>query len=144
GQAASVGRRYDGARERARGGPRDGGWDISARGRRFYPLLSGRLRFDRGSAAAVLAQIAREDPPRLVDAAPHVPRPLAVIVDRMMARQCEDRYQDIDVILAELASYERRGLLRFSEGASFVPLPPPTSPRVLEGETQPHLPPRGS
>jgi serine/threonine-protein kinase len=110
-------------------------------GTTFYHLLSGRRPFDRGSAAAVLAQIVREDAPRLTDVAQQVPRPLAVIIDRMLARQREDRYQDVEVILAELASYERRGLLRFSDGASFSPLPPPATPRVLEEETQPHPPP---
>jgi hypothetical protein len=126
--------------EQARGEALDERSDIFALGTTFYHLLSGRMPFDRSHPAAILNQIAREDAPRLVDVAPQVPRPLAVIIDRMMARRCEDRYQDVEVILAELASYEKRGLLRFSDGAAFVPLPPPASPRVLEGETQPYAP----
>lgn len=137
-RAPIMGTPYYMSPEQARGESLDERSDIFALGTRFYHLLSGRLPFDRGSAAAVLAQIAREDAPRLLDVAPQVPRPLAVIIDRMLARRHEDRYQDVDVILAELASYERRGLLRFAEGVSFVPLPPPTAPRLVETETQLH------
>jgi hypothetical protein len=124
--------------EQARGEPLDERSDIFALGTTFYYVLSGRLPFDRPSAAAILAQIAREGAPRLLDVAPQVPRPLAVVIDRMMAHGREDRYQDVEVILAELAGYERRGLLHFSDGSAFVPLPPPAAPRVLEAETQPH------
>jgi serine/threonine-protein kinase len=126
--------------EQANGEPLDERSDIFALGTTFYHLLSGRRPFDRPSAAAILVQIASVDAPRMVDVAPQVPRPLAVIIDRMLARQREDRYQDVDVILAELDSYERRGLLRFSEVSSFVPLPPPADPRILDEETQPHPP----
>jgi hypothetical protein len=127
--------------EQARGEPLDERSDIFALGTTFFHLLSGRLPFDRTSAAAVLAQIAREDAPRLLEVAPQVPRPLAIIIDRMMARRREDRYQDVEVILAELTSFERRGLLHFTEAGSFVPLPPPAAPAMLEAETQPHPPP---
>lgn len=127
--------------EQARGDALDERSDIFALGTTFYHLLSGRMPFDRSNPAAILNQIAREDAPRLVEVAPQVPRPLAVIIDRMMARRREDRYQNVDVILAELDSYEARGLLRFSDGAAFVPLPPAASARVLEGETQPYPPP---
>ncbi len=130
--------------EQAGGEALDERSDIFSLGATFYHLLSGRRPFDRGNAAAVLAQIVREDAPRLIEVAPQVPRPLAVIIDRMMARRREDRYQDVEVILAELASYERRDLLRFSDGAAFVPLPPPASPRMVEGETQPYPPPDDS
>jgi hypothetical protein len=127
--------------EQARGEPLDERSDIFALGTTFYHLLSGRMPFDRSSAAAVLAQIAREDAPRLVEVAPQVPRPMAIIIDRMMARRREDRYQDVELILAELTSFERRGLLHFADGGPFVPLPPPAALQMLEAETQPHPPP---
>src|SRR5262249_53183691 len=101
--------------------------DIFSLGTTFFHLLSGRLPFDKPNATAVLLQIAHQDAPRLTECTPQVPRPLAVIIDRMMARRCEDRYQDVGVILEDLASYERRGLLQFAASGSFVPLPPPTA-----------------
>ena len=51
------------------------------------------------------------DAPKLADVAPHLPLPMSVIVARMMARRCEERYQEVGVILEDLDSYERRGLL---------------------------------
>jgi hypothetical protein len=126
--------------EQARGETLDERSDIFALGSTFYHLLSNRLPFEGTKTAAVLAQIAEESAPRLVDSAPQVARPLAIIIDRMMAYRREDRYQDVEVILAELDGYERRGLVRFADVGSFVPLQPPSAPRVIEGETQAYAP----
>ena len=41
----------------------------------------------------------------------------------MMARRREERYQDVGVILEDLASYESRGLLRSSDSGAFMPVP---------------------
>jgi hypothetical protein len=101
--------------------------DIFALGTTFYHLLSGRLPFERDDVVGLMLQIAQQDAPPLAEAAPRVPRPLAVVVGRMMARRREDRYQDVGVILEDLASYERRGLLSFDAGA-FTPLSPPDVP----------------
>ena len=53
----------------------------------------------------------------------------------MMARRREERYQDVGVILEDLASYERRGLLAFADAgaAGGVPAQPWANP---EQETQ--------
>jgi hypothetical protein len=79
------------------------------------------MPFAKHTPQAVLMQITHEDAPRLGEVAPHVPRPLTVIVGRMMARRSEERYQDVGVILEDLASYERRLLLRCSDSAPGVP-----------------------
>lgn len=99
--------------------------DIFSLGTTFFSLLSGRLPFDRNTAAATLLQIAQEDAPRLSNFAPQVPLALDVIIGRMMARRREERYQDVGVILEDLASYERRGLLTVSDDAAgFLPVRP--------------------
>ena len=54
----------------------------------------------------------------------------------MMARRKDERYQDLGVILEDLASYERRGLLEFAEGGSFGPLPTPPGGTRPGEETQ--------
>ena len=74
-------------------------------------MFTGRLPFDKDTATAVLVQIAQADAPRLTDVAPEAPTALAVIVGRLMARRREERYQEVGVVLEDLASYERRGLL---------------------------------
>src|SRR5438132_10449996 len=100
--------------EQAMGEPLDERSDIFSLGTTFFYLLSGRLPFQGSTVAAVLVQIAQQDAPRVTEVASQVPAPLAVIIARMMARQREERYQDVGVILEDLASYERRGLLNAS------------------------------
>src|SRR5262249_35752120 len=101
--------------------PLDERSDIFSLGTTFFHLLSGRLPFRKESAAAVLVQIAQQDAPRLAEAAPQLPPPLTVVIGRMMARKREERYQEVGVILEDLASYERRGLLKPAEAPAFVP-----------------------
>jgi serine/threonine-protein kinase len=109
--------------EQAGGEEADERADIYSLGATFFHLFSGRLAFEEKSATTLLLRIAQHDPPRLLDVAAQVPRPLAVILDRMMARRPEDRYQDVGVILADLRSYLRRGLLKISEGERPTPEP---------------------
>lgn len=124
-RSAVLGTPHYMAPEQALGEPIDERADIFSLGTTFFHLFSGRLPFDKSNAPAVLMQILHEDAPSLAAVAPQTPRPLAVIIGRMMARRREDRYQDIGVILEDLVSYERRGLLQCQEGTSF---PPPTGP----------------
>jgi hypothetical protein len=127
--------------EQALGEPLDERSDIFSLGTTFFYLFSGELPFDRGSAAAVLVRIAQEEAPRLETVAPHLPLPLAVIVRRMMARRREQRYQEVGVILEDLASYERRGLLTFADAASLGGLPAQAWANA-EQETQAYRPAR--
>ena len=78
------------------------------------------------AAVAVLVAIAHRDAPRLSDVMPAAPRPLVVILGRLMARHPEDRYQDARVVLEDLASYERRGIFGVSEPITVLrPTPAP-------------------
>jgi hypothetical protein len=110
-RSAIVGTPHYMSPEQALGEGLDERSDIFSLGTTFFYLLSGRLPFQKNTTAAVLVQIAQQDAPKLADVAAHLPLPLSVIVGRMMARRCEERYQEVAVILEDLASYERRGLL---------------------------------
>src|SRR5216684_3088728 len=109
--------------EQALAEPLDERSDIFSLGTTFFYLLTGRLPFQGSTVAGVLMHIAQQDAPRLTEVAPQAPLPLAVIIRRMMARQREERYQDVGVILEDLASYERRGLLNSPPTGSFVAAP---------------------
>jgi serine/threonine protein kinase len=95
--------------------------DIFSLGTAFFHVFGGRLPFQKTTPQAVLQQISQEEAPRLWDVAPLLPRPIGAIVNRMMARRAEDRYQDVGVILEDLTSYERRGLLRCADSSVIVP-----------------------
>jgi serine/threonine protein kinase len=97
--------------EQALAEPVDERSDIYSLGASFFYLLAGRPAFEEQSTTATLIRITQNDMPALLDVAPHVPRPLAVIVDRMVALRPEDRYQDVRVILEDLNSYVQRGRL---------------------------------
>jgi serine/threonine protein kinase len=127
--------------EQALGDSLDDRSDIFSLGTSFFYVFSGQMPFARTSPAAVLVQISQEDAPRLDEAAPHVPTPLAVVLRRMMARRREERYQEVGVVLEELASYERRGLLTFADaGALAGPIPPSWS--NVDQQTQAYQPPK--
>ena len=109
--------------EQALGEPLDERSDIFSLGTTFFFLFSGRLPFEKNTAAALLVEIAERDAPALTSIAPQVPMPVAVLIGRMMRRHKDERYQDVGVILEDLASYERRGLVSFAEGTALVPGP---------------------
>jgi serine/threonine protein kinase len=115
-----LGTPYYMAPEQAVGEVADERSDLYAVGATFFQLFSGRLPFEEKSSTAVLVAIAHRDAPRLSDVLPDVPRPLDVIITRLMARHPQDRYQDARVVLEDLASYERRGLLGMPEPLSAI------------------------
>jgi serine/threonine-protein kinase len=129
--------------EQALGESLDERSDIFSLGTSFFHIFSGKLPFERaGSSAAVLVQISQENAPRLDAVAPHVPLPLVTLISRMMARRREERYQEVSVILEDLASYERRGLLHCSEERAFGMAPPAARLNADQG-TEAFLPPPG-
>ena len=109
--------------EQARGEHLDERSDIFSLGTTFFHVFSGRLPFDESSPVELMRRITHADAPRLTETAPHLPVPLAVILGRMLARRRSERYQDVGVIIEDLASYESRGLLQSSESGAFMPVP---------------------
>ncbi len=112
--------------------------DLYSLGASFFHLFAGRLPFEERSATALLVRVTQHDPPSLNDVAPLIPRPLAVILGRMMARRPEDRYQTALVALDDLKSYLRRGLL--STIADDLPTLEPPSEDSSDGLTEFHVP----
>ena len=97
--------------EQAMGDAVDERSDIYSLGVSFFHILSGRLTFEERTTTAMLLRVTQHQVPPLLKVAPNVPRPLAIVVDRMVALQPDDRYQDVRVALDDLNSYLQRGRL---------------------------------
>lgn len=117
------------APEQALGEEVDERADIYSLGSSFFHVLTGRLTFQERSSTAMLLKITQHKAPSLLEVAPQTARPLAVIVDRMLARRPEDRYQNVRVILEDVKSYVQRGLLQIADGE-----------KMLESRTMTELP----
>jgi serine/threonine-protein kinase len=96
------------APEQARGQEVTPATDVYAVGVMLYELLSGRRPFeDEADALALLFKHAYEEPIPLGDVAPDVPRHLAVVAMRALAKDPADRYQsaeEMGVAVAEAAN----------------------------------------
>ncbi len=81
------------APEQASGGDLGPAADVYATGTMLYELLSGRLPYsEEGGGLATVYRHVYEDPVDLRDVAPQVPRQLADVVMRALARELPDRY----------------------------------------------------
>ncbi|MBO0697119.1 MAG: protein kinase, partial [Zavarzinella sp.] len=75
--------------------------DIYGLGCTFYHLLAGRPPLPAGSVAEKLAAQPTHEP----EPVPDLPPGLAAVLERMMAKRPEDRYQTADQLLAALEPY---------------------------------------
>jgi serine/threonine-protein kinase len=92
--------------EQARGDPLDARSDIYAVGVIMYQLLTGRLPFEAESPTQVVLahlSVAPTDP-REIAPDRQIPKPLADLVLRALAKAAKDRPQDADAFSAELAA----------------------------------------
>ena len=89
--------------EQAANEPVDGRSDIYALGAVGYVAVSGRLPFEAPSVPALLLRQATETPPSIVRAAPGVPSALAAAIDRCLALDPAERFQDGEALAEALA-----------------------------------------
>jgi HEAT repeat protein len=103
--------------------------DIYALGCTFYHLLTGRPPFPGGSLTEKLLKHQQDQPQPVVDLRPDVPRGLAAVLRKMMAKRPEERYQTPAAVAEALTPF---ALAPFGKGdtppaSSPVPLPAPES-----------------
>jgi serine/threonine protein kinase len=111
--------------------------DVYGLGATFYYLLAGHGPFRGGTAAEKMLWHQLRKPQPIREARPDVPEGLADIIDRMMAKAPEDRYQTPGEVAEALAPWAQ------------TPIPPPppeempppslAGPGSSHGEGAPHL-----
>jgi serine/threonine-protein kinase len=80
--------------EQVRGERADARSDVFALGCVFYELLTYRKPFDADSMHSVLFKVMQEEPPAVHDLTPGIPPVLAQVVERAMAKDAGQRFQN--------------------------------------------------
>jgi eukaryotic-like serine/threonine-protein kinase len=85
-----------------RGATADPRSDIWATGVMFYEVLAYRRPFKGETPAALMSSIVLEEPRSILEAAPGTPAGISTILDRMLAKDVEARYQNMEEVLRDL------------------------------------------
>jgi len=89
--------------EQAQGEPIDGRSDLFSLGSVLYTMCTGRPAFRADSTVAVLRRVCDDTPRPIRQMNPEIPEWLEEIVDRLMAKRPDDRFQSAEEV-AELLS----------------------------------------
>jgi serine/threonine-protein kinase len=95
------------APEQVLGRPADFRSDIYSLGATAYRMLAGVTPFNAPSVRDLVNKKVREDAASIVEHSPEVPKAVAEIVGRMMARDPERRYQAMAEVIVDLERYQR-------------------------------------
>jgi|SRR6516225_2636151 len=95
-----------------KGEPADERSDIWATGVVCYELFAGLKPFDGDNHAALLLSIVSDEPRSLAKLAPDCPDEIRVIIERMLRKKTEDRYQSFEELLGEIEPFWRRSTSR--------------------------------
>jgi len=104
--------------EQVRAAPVDIRSDQFSLGCVLYELLTGRAPFQRASAAQTMAAVLEDEPAPLSETNLRVPRAIAWLVDRCLAKEAADRYastrdlaRDLELALSRLSVLTQEGAL---------------------------------
>jgi serine/threonine protein kinase/TPR repeat protein len=104
--------------------PADARSDIWAAGIMFHEILAGRRPFLGNTASTLMANIIMQELPSIASAAPGTPPEVAAIIERMLKKDVNQRYQSMGEVLMELEPIWKRieheevsGLLQNAEAS---------------------------
>lgn len=93
------------APEQAMGKPVDHRADIYALGATWYRILSGRTLFTGVDVREILKRQVREQHKPLTEVTPGIPQAISDIVDRMLKKSPDERYQGASEVLHDIDNY---------------------------------------
>lgn len=94
------------APEQVQGGVVDHQADIFSFGIVIYEMLTGERPFKGEYSASVAYAIVNEDPPAIQELRPDTPAPFVKVIEKALAKNKEERYQEIEEIKADLKSIQ--------------------------------------
>lgn len=96
------------APEQGQGKPVDGRADLYSLGVLLYHLISGRLPFVADSPTAMIFQHAYEQPTALREVAPLVSPEVEAVIERLMSKAPDDRYQSAEDLIGAIQALPTR------------------------------------
>ncbi|MBN9121966.1 MAG: protein kinase [Planctomycetes bacterium] len=93
--------------EQARGLKLDGRSDLFSLGVVFYRLVTGKMPFDGSTTMAILTSLAVDDPVLARRLNPDLPPALEAVINKLLAKKPDDRYQTAWELLAALRDADR-------------------------------------
>lgn len=101
--------------EQCRGDKTDHRSDIYSLGATFYALISGGPMFRAETPLAILQMHVSKEPRPLSEAVPGVPAALSTIIQRMLAKDANLRFQNVEEILKSLENLESAAASGYEE-----------------------------
>ena len=91
--------------EQAKGESLDGRSDLFSLGSVLYTMCTGRPAFRADSAIAVLRRVCDDQPRPISEINPEIPAGLIAIIDKLLAKQPQERFQSVDEVAELLGDY---------------------------------------
>jgi len=110
--------------------------DIYSLGATFYHLVTGRVPFEGTSPFEVAIKVATAPLPPVCEVNPDVPAPVAAMIEKMLARDPDQRHHSADELLSALSSIADIGSARTQPAAKAREIASALAPSPVKGGGQ--------